>query len=233
MCVHALLIEASIARCPLCAVQLPSAGSHAKKVTRRLLPRDISNDYDAFVNQLDTILSDDIISVDETAVYAATLPTHGYARRGQRVFQSTRVPKSRQRFSVVLAATSTTVFAHHIAASFNTQSFLIFVRSLAHLPQRYVLLDNVRFHHSACVREAIASMGKVVVYVPPYSPECNPVEMVIHSFKNAFRRLVQHEGTNHIEECITSALSLTKTSPALFEHSRKESRSRLDDMRSA
>ena len=45
-----------------------------------------------------------------------------------------------------------------------------------------VVLDNLAAHKSAAVREAVEAMGARLLFLPPYSPDFNPIE-------NAFAKL--------------------------------------------
>lgn len=52
-----------------------------------------------------------------------------------------------------------------------------------------VLLDNVSFHKNLQVEEAILSTGATIDFLPPYSPEFNPIEMVWSFVKNILREM--------------------------------------------
>ena len=51
-----------------------------------------------------------------------------------------------------------------------------------------VLMDNLRVHHIKEVSERLASVGARALYLPPYSPEYNPIEEVWSLIKSIFRR---------------------------------------------
>ena len=46
-----------------------------------------------------------------------------------------------------------------------------------------VIMDNLSSHKRAGVREAIESVGASLVYLPPYSPDFNPIELLFSKFK--------------------------------------------------
>jgi len=46
-----------------------------------------------------------------------------------------------------------------------------------------VVMDNLNSHKVAGVREAIEAAGATVLYLPPYSPDLNPIETVFSKFK--------------------------------------------------
>jgi len=54
-------------------------------------------------------------------------------------------------------------------------------------PDDLVIMDNLAAHKVAGVREAIAAARASVVYLPPYSPDFNPIEQVFAKL----RRLLQ------------------------------------------
>ena len=44
-------------------------------------------------------------------------------------------------------------------------------------------MDNLSSHKKAGVREAIESVGASLLYLPPYSPDYNPIELAFSKFK--------------------------------------------------
>ena len=55
-------------------------------------------------------------------------------------------------------------------------------------PGDHVVMDNVRFHHIAPVRQIIEATGAMLTYLPPYSPELNPIEEVFSVVKSKIKR---------------------------------------------
>ena len=54
--------------------------------------------------------------------------------------------------------------------------------------RRGVVMDNLASHKVAGVREAIEAAGASVRYLPPYSPDLNPIEQVFAKLKASLRR---------------------------------------------
>ena len=46
-----------------------------------------------------------------------------------------------------------------------------------------VVMDNLSAHKVAGVREAIETVGARGLYLPPYSPDLNPIEVIFSKFK--------------------------------------------------
>ena len=51
-----------------------------------------------------------------------------------------------------------------------------------------LVMDNLQTHKVHGVAEAVANRGAQVVYLPPYSPDLNPIEQVFSKIKNELRR---------------------------------------------
>lgn len=70
--------------------------------------------------------------------------------------------------------------------------FLRFVRE-ALVPSLHlgdvVVMDNLSAHHTDGVRQAIEAVGASVLYLPPYSPELNPIEMTWSKVKAILRKV--------------------------------------------
>jgi transposase len=54
-----------------------------------------------------------------------------------------------------------------------------------------VVADNVTFHKVAGVEEAIQARGAELRYLPQYSPDLNPIELVFHPLKALLRKAVE------------------------------------------
>jgi transposase len=50
-----------------------------------------------------------------------------------------------------------------------------------------VICDNLSSHKSSEVREALQAVGADIAYLPPYSPDLNPIEMVFSKIKAYLR----------------------------------------------
>lgn len=56
-------------------------------------------------------------------------------------------------------------------------------------PGNIVIMDNLSSHKSVTAVSTIESAGAHVVYLPPYSPDLNPIEMVFSKLKQIIRAL--------------------------------------------
>ena len=59
------------------------------------------------------------------------------------------------------------------------------------MPGDIVLLDNLRSHKVAGVAEAVAARGAQLIYLPPYSPDLNPIEQAFAKYKALLRKAAE------------------------------------------
>ena len=52
-----------------------------------------------------------------------------------------------------------------------------------------VVMDNVTTHKVAGIREAIEARGATLLYLPPYSPDLNPIEKAFAKIKATLRKI--------------------------------------------
>ena len=86
-------------------------------------------------------------------------------------------------------------------------------------PGDVVVMDNLSAHKVAGVREAIEAHGAQLLYLPPYSPDFNPIEQCWAQVKQSLRA-AKARALPRLEECLAEALS--KVTPqnmqACFQH---------------
>ena len=55
-------------------------------------------------------------------------------------------------------------------------------------PGDIVILDNLSSHKVDGVKQAVATAGATVLYLPPYSPDLNPIEKLFSKLKTLLRK---------------------------------------------
>jgi transposase len=74
-------------------------------------------------------------------------------------------------------------------------------------PGDVVVMDNLSSHKVSGVRELIETAGAEVLYLPPYSPDLNPIEKAWAKFKQLLRS-VKARTKEALEQAIQEALKL-------------------------
>ena len=84
--------------------------------------------------------------------------------------------------------------AQLLDGSINGEAFLAYVREVlvpTLSPGDIVVIDNLSSHKSHPVREAIEAAGARLLFLPPYSPDFNPIEKAFSKLKALLRKAAQ------------------------------------------
>lgn len=124
--------------------------------------------------------------LDETWVKTNMARRYGRSRRGTRLVA--KVPHGHWKTTTFVAALRSTGLTAPLVVdgAMNGRVFLAYVKQeLAPTlqPGDLVVMDNLAAHKVAGVREAIENVGAQLVYLPPYSPDLNPIELAFSKFK--------------------------------------------------
>ena len=120
--------------------------------------------------------------------------THGRAPRGERLIA--KAPHGRWRTLTFLAALrSDRIDAPCVIdGPINGQSFLAYVEQVlvpALKPGDIVIIDNLGSHKGEAVRRSIRAAGAKLFFLPPYSPDLNPIEQVFAKLKTLLRKAAE------------------------------------------
>lgn len=125
-----------------------------------------------------------LVFIDETWAKTNMTRTHGRCARGQRLVA--KVPHGHWKTMTFLAA----LRCDQITAPFvldgpiNGEWFLAYVQQVlvpTLSPGDVVVMDNLGSHKSKAVRQALRKAGAHLIFLPPYSPDLNPIEQVFAS----------------------------------------------------
>lgn len=177
--------------------RIASRRCDAKKKSFRATEQDrpdVREKRRVFLAALAKINPDDLIFIDESGCNVAMACAYGRAPAGVRVRDS-RPGNRGKHVTIVGAIRNDRVLCHRTMLGAMTKpDFIDFVTRVL-CPRLHrgavVILDNLRAHHAVEVREAVEAVGGRVLYLPPYSPELNPIELCWSFAKTWLRRLAQ------------------------------------------
>ncbi len=132
-----------------------------------------------------------LVFIDETWTKTNMAPLRGWAPRGERLID--RVPHGRWRTLTFLAALRVDRIDAPcvLDGPINGASFLAYVEQFlvpTLSPGDIVIMDNLGSHKSKAVRQAIVGAGAHRLFLPPYSPDLNPIEQVFSKLKHLVRK---------------------------------------------
>ena len=135
-----------------------------------------------------------LVFIDETGTATNMARARGRCRRGARLIG--RVPHGHWKTTTLVAGlridTVTAPFVIDRAMNgriFRTYVERCLVPTLA--PGDIVIMDNLAAHKVAGVRQAIEAAGAVLLYLPPYSPDLNPIEQLFAKLKALLRKAAE------------------------------------------
>lgn len=152
---------------------------------------DVRAEREDWFEAQDELDPDSLVFLDETATTTNMIRRYGWAPRGERC--RVAVPHGHWKTTTVTAAlrTSGVVAAALFDGATNGVRFRAYVTdTLVPVLKRgdTVILDNLGAHKVAGVREAIQAAGAKVLYLPPYSPDFNPIEQIFAKLKVDLRK---------------------------------------------
>ena len=132
-----------------------------------------------------------LVFIDETWAKTNMTRTHGRCARGRRLIA--KAPHGHWRTLTFLAALRCDRIDAPcvIDGPINGQSFLAYVEQFlvpTLSPGDIVIMDNLGSHKGQAVRRAIRGAGAKLFFLPPYSPDLNPIEQVFAKLKTLLRK---------------------------------------------
>ena len=176
----------------------------------------------AFLETIGTIAPEKLIFLDESGVTTQMTRLRGRAPRGRRIAEAT--PQGHWQVLTTLGALAVRgiVGAMTVEAATDGEVFLAY---LEHVlcpqlqPGDVVVMDNLSAHKVEGVRELITARRAELLYLPPYSPDFNPIEQCWSKVKLILRTL-KARTAEALEQAATQALAAitSENARAWFAH---------------
>lgn len=159
---------------------------------------------------LKQIPKENLIYLDESGFDLNMKKEYGWKIKGQRLYDNKSGNRKNKRITVISAYSNQTkdliapiYFEGNTDTEiFNqwTQEFLIPELK----PNQTLILDNATFHKSSKTRELIESANCKLLYLPPYSPDFNPIEQKWSHVKNQVKKI--RDRFEHFTKCLNEVL---------------------------
>jgi transposase len=168
-----------------------------------------------------------LVFVDEMGANISLAPVYAWSRRGERALAS--VPRNWGKNTTLLASISLEGMGECLAVEGSTTT-AVFEAYLEHVlvPSlrrgQVVVMDNLSAHKGSRVRELrvrelIESRGCELIYLPPYSPDFNPIEEAFAKLKALLRKAEARSREGLIEAIGQALEALTaRDTRNFFEH---------------
>ncbi len=133
-----------------------------------------------------------LVFIDETSVKTNLTRLRGRARKGERLFGAAPFGKWRTQTFIAGLTSDELIAPWIIEGAMNGAAFDTYVETqLAPLlnPGTVVILDNLSTHKSPRAADALKERGCWFLFLPPYSPDLNPIEQAFSKLKAHLRRI--------------------------------------------
>ena len=197
--------QAAAARCPDFSLAMASPSKKSLRAAERKRA-DVARARRRWIREQGFLDPAHLVFIDETAVTTNMLRLNGWNPRGERLVSD--APMGHWETVTFIAGLRQTgvVAPMLIKGAMNGEAFLAYIEQclVPTLKRRdIVVVDNVPFHKVAGVEEAIQAVGASLRYLPAYSPDLNPIELLFHPLKTCLRKAAERtmEG---LHRCVRS-----------------------------
>jgi transposase len=132
------------------------------------------------------------VFVDESGTHIALTRLYGWAPHDQRATGA--VPRNHGKNTTLVAALAPDGLhvPWLIEGAMHTETFAWYIAEQLGptlRPGQVVVLDNLSVHTAASMRQAVEARGCTLLFLPPYSPDCTPIEQAFSTVKAILRGL--------------------------------------------
>lgn len=145
---------------------------------------------------LKNIPKENLIYLDESGFDLTMKKDRGWKTKGQRLYDNKKGQrKYSKRITVISAYSNQTrklIAPFYFEGNTNSQMFNLWLKEilLPELkPNQTIIMDNTAFHKNKITEEIIKSAKCNLLYLPPYSPDFNPIEQKWGHVKNQVKKI--------------------------------------------
>jgi transposase len=155
---------------------------------------DVKAAREAWREDQASLMARRLVFIDETATTTNMTRLRGRAPKGERLIGKT--PHGHRKTTTFIAALRCDSITAPMVLDgpMNGAAFLEYVRQIL-VPtlksEDVVIMDNLPVHKVFGVKAAIESVGASVLFLPPYSPDLNPIEMAFSKLKALLRKAAE------------------------------------------
>jgi transposase len=203
-----------------------------KKICRRIAKGRNPDLRDFYLYNLSSFHSYQLVYVDESGCDKRVgLRRTGWSPLGVTPVQVARYQREK-RYQILPAYTQDGILlARVFQGTTDSAVFEDFIEQLLHYcgrwpePNSVIVMDNASFHRTKRIGQLCANAGVKLIYLPPYSPDLNPIEEFFAELKNFIKRHWgiyeenPEQGFNiFLERCVDAVGSRKESARGHFRH---------------
>lgn len=156
-----------------------------------------------YLEDIQDLATDKLVYIDESGIEMNITQDRGWGKKGK-TLQAKKSGKYYQRTNIIAGLVGNKPIAPFVFnGTCNTELFNNWVEQFLIkelIAGQVVIMDNAAFHKSKRTKELIESVGCRVIFLPPYSPDLNPIEKFWANMKRWIKQKIElsHELYNAI-----------------------------------
>ncbi len=153
---------------------------------------DVADQRNKWIKSLPELDKSKLVFLDESGVNTDFTRIYGRSLGGLRCVDN--VPLSTPKNTTILSSirlSGDTAYTAYQGGTTN-ENFIDYLKNVLSPTLKkddIIVMDNMRTHHSKAVKKAIEELKLNVIYLPPYSPDFNPIEKMWSKIKSVLRKL--------------------------------------------
>lgn len=176
-------------------------------------------EYQTTLSQYDP---QDLMFLDESGAVCNLALLYGYAPKGQRAYDTGPVAKGKRVSTIGVISQQGLLTSMCFEGTLIGSVFEYFIKNFLvdHLtPGKALVLDNASVHKNEAILKFIESKGVEVIFLPPYSPDQNPIEFCWSKAKRVIKK-IRPRNLEELYEAWGSALKIMdgKLASSCFKH---------------
>lgn len=146
-----------------------------------------------YARHVSNLSDDQMLFLDECGFNFHTSRHFGYSTVNQKAVKNITGNRGQNTSLLSVISNSGCEASRIFRGAVNTQRLVDFIQEElrefpTNEPKKTLILDNVRFHHSPEVKEACIRKNLNILFLPPYSPQLNPIEEFFGIIKSFYKR---------------------------------------------
>ena len=170
-----------------------------------------------FVSDVSLYEPEMLIFIDETGSDKRdSLRKYGYSMRGRPAKSHKIISRGKHVSAIAMMSMNGILDVDIVHGSVNGEVFCDFVEKFlvphllpynGHNPHSVIILDNCSIHYCQDALHMIQEVGALVHFLPPYSPDYNPIEEAFSKLKSSMKTMEQEAQVMDIDTVILSAFT--------------------------